>query len=163
MSKKQRRRRRSFYQPESDILTKWLDEQDNLGRSLQLVIIDAIRNYGEGDVITAFLDKRGQLIDDGAIVKPEQQEMPKTSKPKKQTAVEPVAKKTEPRQVEPVREDAEQPVEREQDDKRPIPNRLKQDTERVLPTRQSPEQKSEDGDTYDPIAVMMQDIGSSLK
>lgn len=59
MSKKQRKRR-SFWEPDSPALIKWLDEQNELGTSLQLIIVDAIHKYGEGDVIKAHLSQREQ-------------------------------------------------------------------------------------------------------
>lgn len=59
MSKKQRKRR-SFWEPDSPALLKWLDEQNELGTSLQLIIVDAIHKYGEGDVIKAHLSQREQ-------------------------------------------------------------------------------------------------------
>ena len=55
---KVKRKRRSFWEPESKTLTNWLDNQSNLGVSLQLIIVDAIRKYGDGDAIESHLAQR---------------------------------------------------------------------------------------------------------
>lgn len=58
-AKKQNRpKRRSFYEPESKKLIDWLNAQHDLGTSLQLIIVDAIQKYGDGDVIKAYLKTR---------------------------------------------------------------------------------------------------------
>lgn len=66
-SKKSTRKRRSFFEPESKVLADWLAEQNDLGVSLQLIIVDAIRNYGDGDVIQAFLTARERVPGEPAV------------------------------------------------------------------------------------------------
>lgn len=66
---KQKRKRRSFWEPESASVKTWLDNQTDLGVSLQLIIVDVIQKYGDGDVIRAYLAQREQSIDE-PVIKP---------------------------------------------------------------------------------------------
>lgn len=95
MSKKQRKRR-SFWEPDSPALIKWLDEQNELGTSLQLIIVDAIHKYGEGDVIKAHLSQREQQYYANEAAAPM---TPKTATAVSTTPVAPV-QQVEPTYVE---------------------------------------------------------------
>ncbi|OMF76745.1 hypothetical protein [Paenibacillus glucanolyticus] len=53
-----KRKRISFWESESKEIRDWCKAQSNLGTSLELIIADAIKVYGEGDVIKAFLNQR---------------------------------------------------------------------------------------------------------
>lgn len=54
----QKRKRRTFWEPESPAVQEWLANQKDLGMSLQLIIVDAINAYGSGDVIQTHLSNR---------------------------------------------------------------------------------------------------------
>lgn len=51
-------KRNSFWESEIPAVRNWCRNQKNLGTSLELIIPDVIRLYGEGDVIKAYLNKR---------------------------------------------------------------------------------------------------------
>lgn len=53
-----KRKRRSFWEPDSPAIRQWIDAQHDLGVSLQLIIVDALARYGNGDVILAHLAER---------------------------------------------------------------------------------------------------------
>ncbi|MEK4529806.1 hypothetical protein NST38_30850 [Paenibacillus sp. FSL H8-0104] len=57
------RKRLSFYESESEEIRNWCKNQSSLGKSLELIIVDAIRNYGKGDVISAYLNFRAMEMD----------------------------------------------------------------------------------------------------
>ncbi|MED4128491.1 hypothetical protein [Shouchella miscanthi] len=57
-NEQRKRKRRSFWEPDSEKIITWLDKQADLGTSLQLIIVDAMRKYGDGDVIKAHLSQR---------------------------------------------------------------------------------------------------------
>jgi len=65
MSEQDKRKRRSFWEPDSPSVKAWLDAQTELGTSLQLIIVDAIRKYGQGDVIKAHLNQREDIVISG--------------------------------------------------------------------------------------------------
>lgn len=58
MSKNGKRKRRSFYTPDSKAVAAWIDAQSDLGMSLQIVAVDAMARYGKGDVVKAYLKHR---------------------------------------------------------------------------------------------------------
>lgn len=56
-----KRKRRTFWEPDAPVIQEWLANQKDLGMSLQLIIGDAIKNYGTDDVIqTHLLARAGQ-------------------------------------------------------------------------------------------------------
>lgn len=57
-TKRKTRKRRSFWEPESKDLVAWLNNQADLGKSLQLIIVDAMQQYGRGDAVDAYLQRR---------------------------------------------------------------------------------------------------------
>lgn len=57
-TKRKTRKRRSFWEPESKDLVVWLNNQADLGKSLQLIIVDAMQQYGRGDAVDAYLQRR---------------------------------------------------------------------------------------------------------
>lgn len=157
--RKPTRKRRSFFEPESKVLAEWLADQNDLGVSLQLIIVDAIRNYGEGDVIQAFLKARETLPGEVPVTTASSEAVKQVSlfaeaklkaeakgksKPKAQAVVEP-----EPRP------DAELPV-----DDLPVEPKIETPAK---PEPAKPEPKaSEPKAEYDPLDIMFQDIGSSM-
>lgn len=54
----QKRKRRSFYDLNHPVLREWLDAQQDLGKSLELILPDVIHRFGKGDVIQSFLNQR---------------------------------------------------------------------------------------------------------
>ncbi|KQY91035.1 hypothetical protein ASD24_24885 [Paenibacillus sp. Root52] len=52
------RKRISFWEPESPVIQNWIKNQTSLGKSLELIIADAMMVYGEGDVIHSYLNLR---------------------------------------------------------------------------------------------------------
>lgn len=190
MSRKEKRKRRSFWEPESETIVNWLNQQTDLGTSLQLIIVDAIEKYGNGDVIKAYLTRRESGL--GQILRPAQ--VTETS-PIQERYEEPrVEQRTEQPDVrrEPVRESRpEVPVQQEQaytpepqgdvtdillkdlEEYRAKPEQQAQRrTTRPQPVRQEPvkqkqptqqpesQHQTELADDYDPIEVMMGDVGS---
>jgi len=160
-ARRPRKKRRSFYQPESDILNAWLDAQHDLGRSLQLVIIDALRKYGEGDVITAFLEQREQTLADDVVVttsrteKAPQTTTQKTDAPVKRTVIKEVPKET------PTKPSTQQtaPVMTQRDEDGVL-DRLTRDAHATQRAQKSVTPVVDE--EYDPIAIMMNDIGSKM-
>lgn len=51
-------KRISFWESENEVIRQWCKDQTNLGTSLDLIIADAIKVYGKGDVIKAYLNQR---------------------------------------------------------------------------------------------------------
>lgn len=52
----EKRKRKSFWEPEQEHIRQWIANQKDLGRSIQLVAAEAIAKYGDGDVIEAMVD-----------------------------------------------------------------------------------------------------------
>lgn len=50
-----KRKRRTFWEPESPNVVAWLNAQGDLGMSLQLIIVEAMNKYGTDDVIQSHL------------------------------------------------------------------------------------------------------------
>ena len=82
------RKRRSFWEPDNEVIKKWLKDQTDLGTSLELIIVDAIRKYGEGDVIRAYLSKR-KLTPETVPEKPEEPKEVKVKEVSKKEASDP--------------------------------------------------------------------------
>lgn len=171
-----KRKRRSFWEPESEKVIEWLDAQTDLGTSLQLIIVDAIRQYGKGDVIKAHLTQRESLYQDAAM-------QPLVERP-----LRPNVQAIQPEPSEPVIED-DDPIEPAdtQDPVGPtvsLPEATEdsgnddQDMELDFEPELKPENESDDEPPfdiqnmmpdaeekqeadYDPIAIMMNDIGST--
>lgn len=157
---KKNRKRRSFYEPQSKVFNDWLDAQTDLGMSIQLLIADAIETYGSGDAIEAYFRTR---IAGGIPEKPKPSEAKAVSQftgaVGAETLVEPVVEKPLPAPVERVLPAS--PVKPEatvQDVVTPLPAVAEQ-----APTPAPVSVPAEDDDAYDPIAIMMQDVGSKVK
>lgn len=176
MSEK-KRKRRSFWEPDSEKLVSWLDDQSDLGRSLQLIIVDAIHKYGEGDVIMAHLNQRENPDYEPAPQKPRQKV---ASKPEPRT-IEPSDEQDEST-FNPVSEPEEEPVsgggleqepeveldsdselefeeEFENNDGDDEPFDINSMSEEAGHTNES---EQEEEDEVDPISIMMQDIDSTF-
>ncbi|MEK4277584.1 hypothetical protein [Paenibacillus sp. FSL R7-0026] len=54
----EKRKRITFWESESEVIREWCKAQTNLGTSFDLIIADAIKAYGKGDVIKAHLNQR---------------------------------------------------------------------------------------------------------
>ncbi|MGX1195712.1 hypothetical protein [Metabacillus sp. SLBN-84] len=162
MSEK-KRKRRSFWEPESKKLNDWLDAQSDLGTSLQLIIVDAIHKYGEGDVIKAHLSQRETFYDThepapaptpvrkaAPIITPVDQAQAAPSINKEQ---KPLALQEEALDVEDeVLLDSDEPSGEE------LPldlSDLMQQEDDVLPDEDAEPE-------YDPVSIMMNDIGSTF-
>lgn len=153
-----KRKRRSFWEPESKRVVDWLNAQDNVSTSLQLIITDAIRRYGDGDAITNhIMGMEEDPIDDLRVdVKPVTRQ-PRVSKKK----IEPEVN-IEPTQIEVPEEEVE--IEKEVDvveDIKPVEviKPVEIEKPKVVVAQ---EEEIEDDDEYDPISVMMGDIGARL-
>jgi len=130
-----KRKRRSFYVPESPKMRAWLDNQKDLGLSLQVLIRDALERYGEGDVAEGYIRK---YIAEGDA----------------QTT--PVA--TDKVKVDKVPVDDRPPQESDDDTHGPVIPAQWNDQEK---TEEPEETSTDDTDDYDdPLSVMFQDIGS---
>lgn len=197
-----KRKRRSFWEPESETLIKWLDQQSDLGTSLQLIIVDAIRKYGDGDAVKSYLRQREsdfkpeehetvrQVEQPIQEAKPEPTEPEVQQKPK-QEDVTPKPKDVEPKiKSEPERksvrvipsektegkwvtnekiEPKQEPKQKEQELFDPTAalakaeQEVKEKPKEVEPKTEKPEQNEPDESEYDPIEVMMGDIGSRFE
>lgn len=146
-TKKPTRKRRSFFEPESRVLAEWLAQQNDLGVSLQLIIVDAIRNYGEGDVIQAFLTARESVTGEPQVTS----SLP-TPKAAEQ-APEPV--KAAPKAQTPSIK-AEAVVPEDADELPPEPVQPK-----GAPVAVKPEPQPESSAEGDPLGIMFGDIESN--
>lgn len=176
-TKKASRKRRSFFEPESKVLSEWLAQQNDLGVSLQLIIVDAIRNYGDGDVIQAFLTARESVPGEPRVTASETldgiQQTAKQPKATPKAAPVPIAKEEEeaaPKVKTPKPEatpetrilmpvvESPQPVPVE-----PKAEPVKPLTAPVKPAAKAPTPEPEDAplDASDPLAVMFGDIESN--
>lgn len=150
--RKQTRKRRSFFEPESKVLAKWLADQNDLGVSLQLIIVDAIRNYGEGDAIQSFLKARETLpgevpVTKSTVATEAVKEVPVLAEALPKSAPKVDAKpKTAPK-PEPELSVEELPVGPEP--KAPVIEKPAANAKTETPE-------------YDPVNIMFQDIGSSM-
>lgn len=148
------RKRRSFFEPDSPVLTEWLAQQNDLGVSLQLIIVDAIRNYGEGDVIQAFLTARESVTGEPQV---------RSSLPKPNAVLHPpVVAKAAPKAPAPsIEEDAPSETAPEpQVDELPVERKPEPVKAKAAPVAQetAPQAASDDGD---PLAIMFADVGST--
>lgn len=175
-----KRKRRSFWEPESEKIVSWLNGQSDLGTSLQLIIVDAIHKYGEGDVIKAHLNQRESygyerqpelparqpvrktapasldVMNDSDDEKQEKQGSPQVSEPENHQ----VSGGGPELEVEPELE-AEQELASDgtpEDDME-----LSFDTADLMSDDVDEEDEGKgDEPEYDPIAIMMQDSGSTF-
>lgn len=51
-----KRKRRSFWEPNSKPVVDWLENQTDVSRSIQLAIIDTIAKYGTGDAVEGLIN-----------------------------------------------------------------------------------------------------------
>lgn len=181
MSRKEKRKRRSFWEPESETIVNWLNQQTDLGTSLQLIIVDAIEKYGDGDVIKAYLTQRESGL--GQIPRPVQVT---ETRPTQERYEKPEVKRKSIRESRPEisaqQEKAHAPkpqgdvadiLLKDLEEYRTKPEQqAQQRTTRSQPVRQEPvkqekraqqlepQHRTELADDYDPIEVMMGDLGS---
>ncbi|MCC2252726.1 hypothetical protein JUJ52_22655 [Virgibacillus sp. AGTR] len=154
MSEK-KRKRRSFWEPDSKKIVSWLDSQTDLGTSLQLIIVDAIRKYGEGDVIKSHLNQRETLYNETELqttpTKPVRKEVLKDAGDYDKNTPKELEQEVE---FESEPEDVQLIVQHESnsDDEMSSDN--------VNTTAETTGEDKEDEPEYDPIAVMFQDTGS---
>jgi hypothetical protein len=166
-----KRKRRTFWEPESERLVAWLDAQADLGTSLQLIIVDAIKKYGEGDVIKAHLKQREYFFYEDA---PHQTRSVRTessvhddvddednqestlsfdSEPKvDQSPIRDLGHEAE-NEAEP---ELESDVQIDTDSDKPVGNNANSIAE------SSDKEQKEEEVKYDPIAILMRDSGSTL-
>lgn len=142
--------RKTIYLGEGDAVRAWLDSQDSVSKSIQILIRDAILKYGYVDVL------------DGVLLRNEApsavEEVPKTVPKTKPIPAKPVEKPKEEPSVTsfPKREIREEPSAPPLSQKEPE-DALYQ-AEAALLTMTNVEDK--DGKEYDPLEVMFNDIGS---
>lgn len=171
-----KRKRRSFWEPESDKVVEWLDAQTDLGTSLQLIIVDAIRQYGKGDVIKAHLTQRERMYQDepqplaerplrpNVQVFPPEPSEPDTADVRAESteAAEPVLPPVLAPEAAEESENDDQDMELDFEPKWTPENESAEeppfDIQDMIPNAEA---KGEESD-YDPIAIMMGDIGSTL-
>lgn len=97
------RKRRSFWEPESDRANEWLDAQYDISVSLQLIITDAINKYGTGDAMRAHLrtlEEGGGTFERAAAKAPPKPKRAKAKKTEPEPVVEPVAAKPAPEPID---------------------------------------------------------------
>ncbi|MGX1266792.1 hypothetical protein RKD55_004736 [Rossellomorea marisflavi] len=165
---KKDRKRRSFWEPDSKKVVDWINSQTDLGTSLQLIIVDAMHKYGDGDVIKAHLNQREQypgqeipMTGNTATSRPESLDVPSMDMDDRGAeSEEPVLSSfSEPEGAEGSDRDAESEIEldsgsvetNENDDDAPF------DID-TLTREEDPKEKEAE---YDPLSIMMQDIGST--
>lgn len=152
------RKRRTFWEPDSKSIVDWLDNQQNLGTSLQVIVIDAIRKYGNGDVVTTFFERREETLDESEV-----NVSVKKPKPKKEVVSEPkveLERDVEPDPT-PIPEQKEKSYEPE-----PLKEEVIDKKEQVEPSSymfdDTEELDSDDG-MLDPISMMIQEQSSKDK
>ncbi|PAF27400.1 hypothetical protein CHH61_03515 [Shouchella clausii] len=168
-----KRKRRTFWEPESERLVAWLDAQADLGTSLQLIIVDAIKKYGEGDVIKAHLKQREYFFYEEAPHQPrsvrtessvqddvgdednQESTLSFDSEPKvDQSPIRDLGH--EPEAENEAEPELESDVQIDTDSDKPVGNNANSIAE-----SSDKEQKEEEA-KYDPIAILMRDSGSTL-
>lgn len=175
-----KRKRRSFWEPESEKIVSWLNDQSDLGTSLQLIIVDAIHNYGEGDVIKAHLNQRESfgyenepqtparkpvrnsapsLSKDTSEEEPEEQALPQVSEPEGRQ-VSGGGPEQESEQELDIEAELESDVESENE--AVGDEEVAFDTADLMSGAEDEEQGKGEEPEYDPIAIMMQDSGSTF-
>lgn len=170
-----KRKRRTFWEPESERLIAWLDAQADLGTSLQLIIVDAIKKYGEGDVIKAHLKQRENFFYEEA---PHQQSSVRTELSVQDEAGDKdrgnedltLSFDSEPKvDQSPIRDLGHEP-EAENEAEPELESDVQIDTDSDKPVfnnansiaESSDKEQKEEEVKYDPIAILMRDSGSTL-
>lgn len=141
----QKRKRRTFWEPESPAVQEWLANQKDLGMSLQLIIVDAMNAYGSGDVIQTHLSNRmnGQApapaptVD--TLVQQAVQQAPKQLAPQPPRPPEPQVTQAQPTPVQPA---SFTPESSQQPQRKPV---------------------APQANDVDPVAVMFGDLGSQQR
>lgn len=95
-----KRKRRTFWEPESPNVVAWLNAQGDLGMSLQLIIVEAMNKYGTDDVIQSHL----RQLESGGQARPTMRPVEEAVATTDTPVTPPV-----PQQAEPVRQAAPQP------------------------------------------------------
>jgi hypothetical protein len=172
MSKtKKDRNRRSFWEPDSKKVVEWINNQKDLGTSLQLIIVDAMYKYGDGDVIKAHLNQReqypGQEIPTTgktATSRPGAFDVRPTDTDERGTeSEEPVLSSfSEPEGAEDSERDTEPDMELDSDSGTRLENEKEDDLPFDINDMTSEDDSGQDQEPeYDPVSIMMQDIGST--
>lgn len=167
---KKDRKRRSFWEPDSKKVVDWINNQTDLGTSLQLIIVDAMHKYGEGDVIKAHLNQReqypGQEVPtkgNAAISRPEPLDVrPTGTDDRGAESEEPVLPSfSEPEGAEDSGWETEPEMELDSVSVETTENEIDDDSPFDIDdlTREGESQEKEP--EYDPVSIMMQDIGST--
>lgn len=174
-----KRKRRSFWEPESEKLVEWLDAQTDLGTSLQLIIVDAIHKYGEGDVIKAHLNQRENFYYDTETQTPVRKlapmkavSRPEPTEPNKEEDITTPLAKSAPGQTDEV--SPPHVSELETDSELELEAEALEETESARDSDDTPtldisdimsdeDENIEEVPAYDPLSIMMEDIGSTIK
>lgn len=190
MSRKEKRKRRSFWEPESETIVNWLNQQTDLGTSLQLIIVDAIKKYGNGDVIKAYLAQREFGLGrtprqvQATEIRPTQKryeeprveqrtEKPEVKRKSVQESRPEISAQQEKAHASASQGDVADILLKDLEEYKVKPEQqAQQRTTRSQPVRQEPvkqekptqqlkpQHRTELADDYDPIEVMMRDVGS---
>lgn len=146
---KARRKRRSFFEPESKTVVNWMDSQHNLGVSLQLIIVDAIHKYGKGDALEVHLSQRDETVEGNITVHAKNPNVILDRIINNDNHLEPTIKE-EPQEEE-VTVEKEVKVKKE----KPVKQKVKSDDKKEVPI--------EEEDEYNPLDVMFGDANSKLE
>lgn len=172
-----KRKRRSFWEPDSEKVVAWLDAQTDLGTSLQLVLVDAIRKYGEGDAIKAHLNQRENAAFDWEVQQVEAVPRPVRHTPVKEVQETvvitapiheiPTVPEPEPELPSNLNQDLDQTDEPEEREQPKIPEPDDFDVTSAIADAVSEKDDvqyddEDDDEAFDPIAIMMKDSGSKL-
>lgn len=171
MAQTKKRKRRSFWEPESKPIIEWMNNQSDLGKSLQLVIVDAIKQYGKGDAVDAYLQRRLLHGDEELLADdpPKQKTAQKTTAQRDNNTVPaatadieidlPTETVAEHTQSEQVLEAA--PIPKEE----PVKDTPAAPKAEVKPKTQAKVDPASDSssDDYNPIDIMFGDIESEMK
>lgn len=136
-----KRKRRTFWEPESPNVVAWLNAQGDLGMSLQLIIVEAMNKYGTDDVIQSHLR---QLEANGQPTPPR---APADMTPQPSVPVEPQRQAPTPAPVQPQSQPPQQAA------PQPLANMAPQ------PPQAPPSADAE----YDPISVLLGDASSRMR
>lgn len=164
------RKRLSFYEPDNKDILEWCKNQTSLGKSLELIIVDAMRNYGKGDVISAYLNLRAMEMDSTGsphyyppAVIPNSSEVDRVFSPSNQS--NPLSFDHDRNTDKPLQGDM-MPTDRNRNGGfiEPEKNLEEQDhSSDSIEDKSGDQNNGNNNDAeYDPIAIMMRDAGSHL-
>lgn len=103
----EKRKRRSFWEPDSEQVVNWINNQSDVSRSLHLAIINTIAKYGEGDAIEGLFKTKS--FEGQAGQPPQETRQAPVRAPQAETPVEPRVETPAPETAPPTQSPPQQP------------------------------------------------------